>query len=204
MTTSFCGLVLYAVYKDCDPVFTGEILTHDRIMPHFAATKMSIYPGLTGLFIAGIFSASLSTISAMLNSLAAVFLEDYLKRVYIKLGKTFPASRKVLFGKILAIVNGGICITVAFIAGSLGSLVQLTISITGSICGPVLGIFTLGMFFERANEKGAIVGIVTALVTCMWASFGQPRPWTSPLPVYTDGCNETLRQAINATLSRMK
>ncbi|XP_016841737.2 putative sodium-dependent multivitamin transporter [Nasonia vitripennis] len=192
LTTSFCGLVLYAVYKDCDPVRTGEIASHDRIMPHFAATKMAIYPGLTGLFISGIFSASLSTISAMLNSLAAVFLEDYLKRIYARLGKTFPTQHATFFGKLLAVVNGCISVAIAFLAGSLGSLVQLTLSITGSICGPVLGIFTLGMFFESANEKGAICGIVTALITCMWASFGQPRPRHHPLPFHADGCNASI------------
>ncbi|KAL7286374.1 hypothetical protein TKK_0019328 [Trichogramma kaykai] len=174
--TIFCGMTLFAVYKDCDPVATGEIASIDRIMPYFAATKMAVYPGLTGLFISGIFSASLSTISAMLNSLAAVFLEDYLKRIYQKCGKTFPVERTTHYGKILAVLNGCSCVSVAFLAESLGSLLQLTISITGSIAGPVLGIFTLGMFFEEANEWGAIAGIVTALVTCMWASFGQPRP----------------------------
>ncbi len=41
--------------------------------------RLDSIPGLTGLFIAGIFSASLSTVSAAVNSLAAVTLEDYLK-----------------------------------------------------------------------------------------------------------------------------
>jgi sodium-coupled monocarboxylate transporter 8/12 len=36
-------------------------------------------PGLAGLFVAGIFSGSLSTVSSAVNSLAAVTLEDYLK-----------------------------------------------------------------------------------------------------------------------------
>ena len=191
MMTMFCGLVFYAVYQDCDPVKNGEIASIDRIMPYFAATKMAIYPGLTGLFIAGIFSASLSTISSVLNSLAAIFLEDYLKRMYSMCGKTFPADKTTHFGKILAVANGLSCITVAFVAESFGSLLQLIISITGSISGPVLGIFTLGMFFENANEYGAIVGLVTALTTCMWATFGQPRPKHPPLPVRTDGCNFT-------------
>jgi sodium-coupled monocarboxylate transporter 8/12 len=193
ITTSFCGLVLYIVYKDCDPVLSGKITSYDRIMPYFAATKMSIYPGLTGLFIAGIFSASLSTISALLNSLAAVIIEDYLKRIYSCMGKSFPQEKTALVGKILVIVNGCGCVSIAFLAGSLGSLVQLTLSITGAICGPVLGIFTLGLFFERANEKGAVTGLLASLIICLWAAFGQPRPKAlPPLPFSTDGCNNTI------------
>lgn len=44
---------------------------------------MSSTPGISGLFVAGIFSASLSTVSAALNSLAAVTLEDYYKVIYL-------------------------------------------------------------------------------------------------------------------------
>lgn len=200
----FCGLVLFAVYKDCDPVTSGQISSHDKVMPYFAATKMSAYPGLTGLFVAGIFSASLSTISAMLNSLAAIFLEDYVKRFYVKLNKPFPMEKMSEFGKILALLNGLLSVATAILAESFGSLVQVTISFSGSICGPVLGIFTLGMFFENANEKGAILGMLTALVTCLWANFGQPKHKlaTPKLPFSTDGCDFTLiSNNTNTTLS---
>lgn len=51
-------------------------------MPLYVVETMSSVPGLTGLFVAGIFSASLSTVSSCLNSLAAVTLEDYIKVVH--------------------------------------------------------------------------------------------------------------------------
>lgn len=48
-------------------------------MPLFVVDVMGNMPGLPGIFVAGIFSASLSTVSAAVNSLAAVTLEDYIK-----------------------------------------------------------------------------------------------------------------------------
>lgn len=48
-------------------------------MPYYVVDTMGNIPGLSGLFVAGIFSASLSTVSAALNSLAAVTIEDYYK-----------------------------------------------------------------------------------------------------------------------------
>ncbi len=42
---------------------------------------MGSLPGLPGLFVAGIFSGSLSTVSSAINSLAAVTLEDYIKPI---------------------------------------------------------------------------------------------------------------------------
>ena len=50
-----------------------------QLLPIFVTDTMGAYPGLSGLFVAGIFSGSLSTVSSAINSLAAVTLEDYVK-----------------------------------------------------------------------------------------------------------------------------
>lgn len=50
-----------------------------QIMPLFVVDAMGSMPGLPGIFVSGIFSASLSSVSPALNSLAAVTLEDYIK-----------------------------------------------------------------------------------------------------------------------------
>lgn len=51
-------------------------------MPLYVLDVVGDIPGLTGFFVSGIFSAGLSTISAILNSLSAVTLEDYIKVGY--------------------------------------------------------------------------------------------------------------------------
>lgn len=71
LTTSFSGLVIYAYYKDCDPLKRGIISKGDQLLPLFVVDTMSDKPGLAGLFISGIFSGSLSTVSSAINSLAA-------------------------------------------------------------------------------------------------------------------------------------
>lgn len=58
-------------------------------MPLYVMDTMGSIPGLTGLFVAGIFSSSLSTVSPVLNSLAAVTMEDYVKVYLNKLLKIF-------------------------------------------------------------------------------------------------------------------
>ncbi|KAG8298486.1 hypothetical protein J6590_013663 [Homalodisca vitripennis] len=77
--TCFSGLAIYSKYYGCDPVLSGRIARKDQLLPLFVVETMGDIPGLSGLFVAGIFSASLSTVSACLNSLAAVTLEDYVK-----------------------------------------------------------------------------------------------------------------------------
>ncbi|XP_033209430.1 putative sodium-dependent multivitamin transporter isoform X2 [Belonocnema kinseyi] len=190
--TVFSGLVLYTVYHNCDPVASGMISSYDKIMPYFAAERLSKFPGLTGLFVSGVFSASLSTISAVLNSLSAIAVEDYLKPFYNKKDEELSDARATLFGKIIAITIGFICLAIAFLVGNFGSLVQATIAVSAAFNGPLLGIFTLGMFTEQANEKGAVIGLLTAISFMMWIILGTPKPPLSPLPVTTEGCNFTI------------
>ncbi|XP_054011850.1 putative sodium-dependent multivitamin transporter [Hylaeus anthracinus] len=190
--TAFSGLVLYAIYKDCDPLMSGQISSFDKIVPFFAADKMSRFPGTSGLFIAGVFSASLSTISAALNSLAAVELEDYVKPVCNKLGVHIPDERATLIGKVLVVANGLVCLALAYLCKAIENMVEAAVGITGAIAGPLLGIFTLGMFFESANETGAIVGTITALIICFWSMIGKYGSKAPNLPLSIAGCDRNI------------
>jgi Na+/proline symporter len=57
------------------------------------------YPGLTGLFIAGILSASLSAISSGINSIATVILEDIYKRIIVD--HSMSDKKQAIISKIL-------------------------------------------------------------------------------------------------------
>lgn len=78
---SFSGLAAYSKYYNCDPLTSKKIDFIDQLIPHYIMENLAGYPGIPGLFIAGIFSAGLSTISAVQNSVAAIVLEDYIKPI---------------------------------------------------------------------------------------------------------------------------
>lgn len=185
--TCFTGISLYVVYKDCDPVVSGKIKTYDKLLPYFSVEKLPA--GLVGFVVSGIFSASLSTISAMMNSLAAVALEDYVKPLHRRLGKDFTDKTATFTAKALTIFNGILCMLLALLSSVIGrTLITIALSIHGAIGGPILGIFTLGMFTESANEVGTIIGMITALIVCLWAAFGNPKPHIPELPISVEGC----------------
>ncbi len=84
---------------------------------------MDKIPGLTGLFIAGILSGSLSTVSSAINSLAAVSWEDYVHPIIQKLGRgktkngvSINPAMISFYNKLLALLYGCVCIGVAFLA----------------------------------------------------------------------------------------
>ncbi|KAI4502768.1 hypothetical protein M0802_001812 [Mischocyttarus mexicanus] len=201
LTICFAGLSIYSKYHECDPLNSGRITSNDQLMPFYVMETLSKYPGVPGLFIAGIFSAGLSTVSATVNSLSAIILEDYVKPLYRykSKGKEMSSTRSIIASKVLAAVVGSICLGVAFLAQQLGGLLQAALTIFGVVGGPLLGTFTLGMFTQTGNQKGAITGLILGLAFSFWIGFGQPKGTIPKLPVSTIGCNNNLLSYKNVT-----
>lgn len=188
-STSFSGLCIYWYYRGCDPLLEGRIASRDQLMPLFVVDNMGHIPGISGLFVSGIFCASLSTISSAISSLAAVTLEDYLKPLHSKLFKKEIAEDKTtFFTKVMASLYGLLCIGLAFAAQSLGGVLQASLTIFGVVGGPLLGFFMLGMLTTRANQKGAMVGLTIGFMISFWIGFGQPKPPSPVLGFSIDQC----------------
>ncbi|KAG0713738.1 Sodium-coupled monocarboxylate transporter 1 [Chionoecetes opilio] len=75
----FSGMVAYAVYSTCDPLTSGKIEKADQILPFLVTDKLGHIPGVSGLFMAAVYGAVLSTFSSIGNSVACVLWEDILK-----------------------------------------------------------------------------------------------------------------------------
>lgn len=192
LTTSFSGLVIYWYYRTCDPLKAGRISVRDQNMPIYIIDALGNFPGVPGLFVAGIFSASLSTVSTALNSLSAITLEDYFRNIYLLIMKRpYVASdnRSALPSKLLATFYGFLCIGVAFLMQNLGGVLQASLTIFGVVGGPLLAIFTLGMFTKVANQYGVILGHLLGMGISMWSQFGKPRPPPAYLQFSTEDCS---------------
>lgn len=190
LSTSFSGLCIYWYYKTCDPVQQGYISARDQIMPLFVVDAMEHLHGLPGLFVSGIFSACLSSISSAVNSLSAVFLEDYIRPLYYVITKkTLPESSSSWLSKLIALLCGIMCIGIAFLAKNMGGVLQASLTIFGVIGGPLFGLFTLGMCTVKGNERGAITGILLGLAMTSWIGFGQPKPAPPSLDFDTSDCS---------------
>lgn len=162
------GLVMFARYGEDSPLDKGYVKTNDQMVLYFVMDVFRDLPGLPGLFVACLFSGALSTISSAFNSLATVTMEDLIK-------PHFPAmaeSRAILLSKGLALAYGLVCLAMAYIASTMGSVLQAAFSIFGMVGGPLLGLFCLGMFFPWANSIGAVVGLIAGLAMAFWIGIG--------------------------------
>ncbi|CAG0918825.1 unnamed protein product [Notodromas monacha] len=188
---SYAGLVIFAKYQDCDPLKAKIVSSSDQLFPLFVMDTMGNFPGIPGVFVAGIFSGALSTVSSGLNSLAAITLEDFVKPFIFK---NMTDARATQMSRILSLIFGILSFVLVFIAEKLGNVLQAALSIFGMIGGPLLGMFTLGMFFPWANSKGAIAGSIGGLIITFWIGTGAQIAKSSGLlgtpkkPVSTEGC----------------
>ncbi|KAH9494387.1 hypothetical protein Btru_021750 [Bulinus truncatus] len=184
----FIGIYMSTFYENCDPVKPGFVTDTNQIIPMYVMDVLGDVIGLPGLFIAGLFSGALSTISSGLNSISACVLED-LVRTYFS--KNLRESRARILSQVFALVFGVICLGLTFVAAELGSILQAALSLFGMIGGPLLGLFSLGMFFPWANHWGAFAGLFGSLVLMFWIGVGAAvvKPPIEKALRFTNNCN---------------
>ena len=119
--------------------------------------------------MAGVFSGALSTVSGGLNSLAAVTLEDFVK-VYYR--NELTEQKATRLSKLLALFYGIFSYGLVFMVKNIPGLVQAWLGIFGVLGGPVLGLFSIGMFIPFANSTGALSGGIVSVVFMLWVSIG--------------------------------
>lgn len=107
-------------------------------------------PGLCGLFIAGVFSAALSSLSTCLNSMSAVVLEDFFKPFVNRLLSVMAVNWIM---RSVVVCMGVICLALVVVVQKMGTVLQLTMSLEAITNGPLLGIFTLGILLPWINAN---------------------------------------------------
>uniref|UniRef100_A0AAR2KL28 Solute carrier family 5 member 6 n=1 Tax=Pygocentrus nattereri TaxID=42514 RepID=A0AAR2KL28_PYGNA len=184
------GLVMFACYGDNSTLNEQFFTSKDQMVLYFVMDMLQNFPGLPGLFVACLFSASLSTISSAFNSLATVTMEDLIKPHC----PSMTEARATLLSKILAFLYGLVCLAMAYVFHLMNSSVlQAALSIFGMVGGPLLGLFCLGIFFPWANSTGAVMGLFAGLVMAFWVGIGGfVTQMPSSIIMHSQNCTDTV------------
>ena len=128
-------------------------------------------PGLTGLVIAAILAAAMSTVSGSLNSLAAATTHD----IYLPLTKRRADEPGVLrMGKLFTMMWAVILIGGAMLYSSEGTpVVVVALSIASFTYGGLLGGFSLALFWPRAIQRDAIIGMSIGIAAMTFVVFAR-------------------------------
>ena len=140
-------------------------LPSDQVFPHFIVH--SLPPGLTGLLVASIFAAGMSTVSTSFNSAATVFLTDYYQK-FSSQPTTDEQAIKVLYiaSFIISLIAIGIALAMINVKSALDSWWTLASIFSGGM----LGLFLLGAFTTTKNQWGAIIGALLGGALICWLS----------------------------------
>ncbi|CAG9768944.1 unnamed protein product [Ceutorhynchus assimilis] len=201
----YMGLVIYAFYHKCDPVTRGFIHKSDQLLPYFIMDIAGDIPGLPGMFVSGVFSAALSSMSTGLNSMTGVIFEDLIKP---KLKKPLTEAQASLLMKVIVVIIGTVCVGLVFVVEKLGTLIQAAGSIGAITAGPLMGVFALGMFFPCTTPQGALAGGLLSGALIAWISVGSQAQIAQgnirfpQKPISVEGCSaDWLAEYLSITLS---
>jgi Na+/proline symporter len=188
---SLTGLIIYSFYADCDPYMAGFVNSSNQLFPYFVMEVLHNKKGLPGIFLACIFSASLSTISSGLNSLTAVFIEDIQRGLMRRQLNDEQLGR---VSQIFSVILGAVVMVLTFTVSYLGSVLNAALSLGGVFSGPIMGVFFLGFFFPRVNRRSALVGLLISLAMQLWIFLGaqitKTQGRSSHLPLLIANCSK--------------
>jgi SSS family solute:Na+ symporter len=181
----YIGTALYAYYTAQPDLLPDNLKAPgmgDKVFPYFIATGLPA--GMTGLLIASIFSAGMSTISTSLNSTATIVLSDYYKR-YVNKNADERSSMKILYAA--SFLTGILGIIIALSLAGVESALDAWWSLASIFSGGMLGLFLLGYISKKARKRETVTGVITGVIVIIWMSLspvlitgGKLLPFRSP------------------------
>jgi len=157
--------VYYQVFPENLPSQYLESGSVDSVFPSFIINELPA--GVTGLLIASIFAAGMSTVSTSLNSGATVILNDFYKR-FRKEDTSEKESVNVLY-----VASGVICLLgliVSFSMIEVEAILEVWWNLAGIFSGGMLGLFLLGYFAKKVENVPAMTGVLIGLLVIIWMS----------------------------------
>jgi SSS family solute:Na+ symporter len=174
----FIGTLLFAYYRpDAAASYlhgpaAAPFIASDQVFPDFIIHHVPA--GISGLLVAAVLAAATSP---SVNSIAATAMSDLYQPVVR--GRTDRHYLRV--SRILTVVAGIAQIAVALmLSGTARAAVDMALSVSSLINGPILGVFLLGSF-RRGGSAAALSGMVAGLAAVLCVRFVTPIAW----PWYT-------------------
>lgn len=168
------GIALACYYQRVVPTTFEK---NDEVFATFVVEQLPI--GLVGFTLAAIFAAAMSTLSSSLHSSATSMVSDLYLPHRQRKGVVIHPDQQVRISKRFAILFGVIQIALGIGASWISdSVIRDALAIAGFTAGIMLGLFCLGVLTRKANQSGALVGILAGIIVLSYIKFGTETAWT--------------------------
>lgn len=167
------GLLLYSYYGGASLDQLG-LLRSDEIFPKFIIEGLP--PGVSGLIIAGLLAAALSTLAGSMSSISSSLVLDLYKPIA---GANLSPERELKISRFLTGLTALLLVGAAvFFMNTSQTVVELALSIASFTYGGLLGTFLLGILFKRPTQEDAMAGFVAGILVMVTVISLQLVAWT--------------------------
>ncbi|MGE0755688.1 MAG: hypothetical protein AB7O38_01645, partial [Pirellulaceae bacterium] len=173
--TALLGLVGFAVlgYSRAHPELfqsSGDMLADaDKLFPRFIVGGLP--PGVTGILMAAVIAAAMSSLSSGMNSSCAVITEDFIGRFR---QEPLSNAQRLRLARFISVGVGVLAILLSVLVGRVqGNLLDLCYRVVNLLVSPLFVLFFLAMFVPWGRTTGALVAAATSLVTAIVIAFSQ-------------------------------
>ncbi|MCF0215743.1 MAG: sodium:solute symporter [Fibrobacteraceae bacterium] len=150
------GAALYVYYQSAKVAALPQGLGQNDVFPYFIVNGLPI--GVTGLIVAAICAAAMSSLSGAINSLSNTTERDILCWDEKKgMGGLKRAKLWTAFWGILGVFGA------LFAATQQGSLLKNALFFTGLFTGPLLGMFLLAFFVKEVRPWVVVVAVLCGM-----------------------------------------
>lgn len=160
------GVMLYAYYGNLN-------IKPDEIFPKFIIEKLPV--GISGIIIAGLFAAAMSTLAGSISSLSSSTMLD----LYKPFSKKTSEEKELKISRLFTFMWAFLLILAAiFFMNSSQVVVELALSIASFTYGGLLGTFLLGIFNKKAKQSDALIGFAAGIAVMILVISFQLVAWT--------------------------
>ena len=161
------GTALYTYYQVYPELLPAEGIKADYVFPLFIVNQLPT--GLTGLLIASIFAAGMSTVATSVTSSSTIILTDYYQRIR----KQTSDRERLWVLKVASLVIGVLGILIALALVNVDSILDAWWKLSSIFSGGMLGLFLLGYLAKKAKNIDAAIGVICGAIVIAWISADQ-------------------------------
>lgn len=160
------GTLLFIFYTEMPNELSPAISNNDSIFPWYIVRELP--PGISGLLVAGIFSAAMSSISSSLNSVSTAYCNDF----HAHFQPQVSDVKLLRIARLATMVTGvlGVLLALWMASSNIKSLWDQFYRFLGLFTGGLGGMFLLGMLTKKANATGTLLGLVFSAILIWYIS----------------------------------
>lgn len=173
LTLACVGFALLGYFEAFPERLGGDLALKanaDKIFPYFIAFQLP--PVVSGLVVAGLFAAAMSSLDSGVNSITAVVMRDFLDRFGIgpkNDRQHFKLARNMAFGIGAVVVVGS-----SFMEHVPGNFTEVTGKTVNLLTVPIFCLFVFALLIRFASTTGVWIGAVCGITAAALVAFSGP------------------------------